>query len=166
MSIGRRCLVVVVLLLIPTAARAHDHVADFFGAFCYAHASNLAGVQQSLAIALPFWEKDISFVTDTSFHVGKHDGEPLTRVSYLLGLRYTPTGMQHPSHLFSVHGLVGGVRDGGLNTNNDWAVALGGGYEYLLDGNPEGWGFRTQVDYVISGGENFPRISGGIVFRR
>jgi hypothetical protein len=163
----RLSIVVVVLLLVPTAARAHDHTADFFSAFCYAHASNLFGVQQSVAVTLPWPDNDdLSFVFDTSAHMGTHDGDPRTRVAVLVGARYTFEGLINAKNLLSVHALGGGVRDAGVITQADPAFAFGGGYEFLQGGNPLGWGFRAQVDYVVSGGENFPRFSGGLVFRK
>ena len=166
MRIRRLSLVVVVTLLMPVPTWAHDHTADFFSAFCFARGSNLAGVQQALAITLPWGEKDVSVVFDTSIHMGKHDGDPRTRVAIMGGARYTFEGLINPKNLLSVHGLLGGVRDGGGVTTADPALALGGGYEYLQDGNPYGWGLRAQVDYIVSGGENFPRFSFGFVYRK
>jgi hypothetical protein len=172
MRARRLSIVVVVLLLVPTVARAHDHTADFFAGFCYAYDSNLFGVQQAMAITLPKQRpgaKRVSVVFDTSAHMGEHKGEDRTRVLILGGVRYTLTQLIDPHrHLLTAHFLAGGLRDGGMTrTSGDFATAFGGGYEYLQQrDDPRGLGFRLQFDYVVSGGADFPRISGGIVYRR
>jgi hypothetical protein len=160
--------VVLMLLLQPTLARAHDHTADLFGAFSFARASNLWGLHESLALTLPSpSNRDLSLVADLSLHIGTHDDKDLTRVTFLGGFRYTLSGRRLLKHLVSFHALAGGVHDGGPASGTEPALALGGGYEYLPRGSESaaGWGFRVQGDYVISGGENFPRLSAGIVYR-
>ena len=168
MRFRRLPIVVVVLLLVPTVARAHDHTADFFSAFCYAYDSNLFGVQQALSVTSPKpGNKDLSIVFDTSVHMGKHEGDSRTRVLIMGGVRYTLTQLLDPDrHLVTAHFLAGGMRDGGAVTTADPAVAFGGGYEYLKNGTATGLGFRFQFDYVVSGGQDFPRFSGGIVYRK
>ena len=170
MRIRRHSLVAAVLLLIPTVARAHDHTADFFAGLSFAHASSLWGIHQSLAITsdVPS-NRDLSFVGDFSFDVGEHDGQDLTRAAFMGGARYTVTGERLLKHLISAHLLVGGVRDAGAQADNDWALAVGGGWEYLPGGDQSagGFGFRVQADYVknLSGGDSFSRYSAGVVYR-
>jgi hypothetical protein len=167
MRIGRLWIVVVVLLLMPATARAHDHTADFFGGVCYANASKLFGPHVSVAITIPtLLERDLSVVGDLATFIGTHDEQELTRVTSMVGIRYTPTGMRLSKHLAAFHFLIGSVRDGGLDSSTKWASSVGGSWEYLRnDKSAAGFAFRAQGDYVISGGENFPRFSAGIVYR-
>ncbi len=167
MRIRRPWLVVVVLLLTPAAASADDHTADFFGAFAFAHASKLWGIHTSLAIALPeVVHQDLSLVADLTLHIGTHDEQDVTRVTYMGGIRYTPTGMRHPRHQVFGQVLGGGVHDGGPATSNKWALAVGGGYEYLFREKSRGWGVRGEVDRVfVRDREDFLRVSAGIVYR-
>src|SRR5688572_2186474 len=114
MRIGRPWLVVVVLLLMPTTARAHDHTADFYWGLCYANASSLFGPHVSVAMTVPnVLERDLSVVGDVAAYMGTHDDLDLTRVTFMGGIRYTPTGMRLLRHVGGFHFLVGGVRDGG-----------------------------------------------------
>jgi hypothetical protein len=165
----RRLSLVVVLLLMPTPARAHDHIADFFGGGSSAYDSTLWGFHTQLGTTLPWLEnKDLSAVGDLALHIGTHDGADLTRVTFLGGFRYAPSGMRLFKNIVSFHALLGGVHDADADSSNEFALAIGGGYEYLPKGqNPGGghWGFRVQADYVISSGDGFPRVSAGVVYR-
>ena len=160
-------LAVVLSVLLPSAARAHDHTADFCGAFSFASASKLFGLHETLAFTTPALDEDLAIVTDLSIHIGEHDDEDLTRLTFLGGIRYTPTGMRKFNNVVHFHLLVGGVHDGAAEGSNEPALAFGAGYEFLAQRNayPGGWAFRVQGDYVVSGGEDFPRFSAGIVYR-
>ncbi len=163
----RRLSLVVVLLLMPTAARAHDHIADFFGGGSGGYDSTLWGLHQQLGITLPWVDRDFSAVADLSLHFGTHDGSDLTRATFLGGLRYMPSGDHRLTGLVSFHALVGNVHDAGLDSSNAKALALGGAFEYLPKGRDTagGWGVRVLADYVFSRGEGFARVSAGVVYR-
>ncbi|MGH9386289.1 MAG: hypothetical protein ACRD2N_18595 [Vicinamibacterales bacterium] len=163
----RRLWLVVVVLFMPTAARAHDHTADFFGGFSYADASKLWGFHTQLGTTLPWLDYDLSAVGDLTIHVGTHDRADLTRVTFLGGLRYTPTKTRLLKNVVSFHALLGGVHDADADSSNDLALAVGVGWEYLPKGKDSaaGWGVKVQADYAFSQGESFPRVSAGVVYR-
>ena len=69
----------------------------------------------------------------------------------------------------SVHFLAGTVHDSdGPQEGAEPTLALGGAFDYLPSGDPttSKVGLRFQVDYVINGGDNFPRFSFGLVLRQ
>jgi hypothetical protein len=164
----RRLWLVVVVLLIPTAGRAHDHKADFFGAFSLAKGSTSKGAHEVLAVSLPMLDHDLSVLFDSSFHVGSENGQRLTRIGYMIGARYTFPGQPDVhKNRFSVHGLVGGVRShADAQVDNDPAIAVGGGWEFVLRGDKAaaGWAYRLQADYVFRSDDDFLRLSGGIAY--
>jgi hypothetical protein len=166
MRIRLRWLVVVVLLLVPSAVRAHDHTADvFFSIWSYEHASNLFGLQGAYALTIPD-VPHLSLVGDLAFHQGSHDDNDVTQTTYMGGIRYM-FAEGHTKHVPFAHVLVGVARrSGDLPSDTDLALAVGGGYEYLPNGDQSsgGWGIRLTADY-IAGGEGFPRVSAGFVFR-
>lgn len=173
---------VVAALLIPAgAAQADDHSADLFGAGSYSNGSKLWGFHESYALtpARDVKDKWFSVLADLSLHFGSHDANSATRVTYLVGPRVTLSKRFLPDpHKVHVHLLAGGVHtNAGGVASKDFALAFGGAWE-ALPGNFPGnrnartveerkWGLRTQIDYVITGGDsdNFPRVSGGIVYR-
>ena len=169
MHIRRLWLVVLVLQLIPAAARAHDHKAAFFSAFSVAKGSTLKGAHEVLEIPLsePL-DRDLSVLVDSSFHVGSENGERVTRLGYMIGARYTFPGTPDVhKNRFSVHGLVGGVRNhADTQVDNGLAAALGGGWEFIRHGDKSaaGWAYRLQADYVFRGDEDFLRLSGGVAY--
>jgi hypothetical protein len=169
MRVQRPAPVVVALLLLPTVAHAHDHTADFFGGISFANASTLWGLHQSLAITSPSpANHDLSFIGDFTVHFGSHDDRDLTRVTFLGGIRYAPTGMRYFKNVVSFHLLAGGVHDGAAEGSTEPALALGAGYEFLPKGDKSasGWAIRLQGDYVIvNDRESFPRFSAGVVYR-
>jgi hypothetical protein len=62
--------------------------------------------------------------------------------------------------------LVGGTH---VKTNGegdaDPALAVGGGFEYIVKNSPKGWGIRIQADYIVRPGDVSPRLSAGLVKR-
>jgi hypothetical protein len=166
---------VLVAVLVPATAQADDHRADLYAGFGYANASHLWGLHEAYAWTLKDsggLANDISILGDVSLHFGSHGGNTVTRVTYLVGPRWTiPT--PEPHHKLLAHALIGGVHSNPEADTKDWAVAFGGGWEYILrpatspKESSEGLGVRFQVDYVIRVGdnENFPRVSGGLIYR-
>jgi hypothetical protein len=168
---------VLVAVLVPATAQADDHRADLYAGFGYANASHLWGLHEGYAWTVRerglLRENDLSILGDLSLHFGSHEGNTTTRVTYLVGPRWT-IPMKEPHHKLLAHALVGGVHSNqGVPDKNDFALAFGGGWEYILRPAPsatessEGFGVRFQADYVIRVGdnENFPRVSGGLIYR-
>lgn len=165
---------VLVAVLVPGTAQADDHRADLYAGFGYANASHLWGLHESYAWTLKDREplaNDISILGDVSLHFGSHAGNTVTRVTYLVGPRWTIPIKGRDQHKLLAHAMVGGVHSNPEADKKDWALAFGGGWEYILhppaDNSSEGLGVRFQVDYVVRVGdnENFPRVSGGLIYR-
>jgi hypothetical protein len=158
---------VAVLLLVPTPVAAHDHTADiYFAAFSYEYASNLWGILHFTgAKTLPDHEQ-ISFVGDFARRHGDHDETDLARTSFMGGVRYTfAEGLTR--HAPFAHVMIGAVRSTADDVSEtDTTVAIGGGYEFLPDGDTSsaGWGVRVSADYVFGSG-GYPRLSAGVVYR-
>ena len=167
--LSRRLWLVVVVMLIPTAGRAHDHNADYFLAGSYAKGSNIWGLHQAFAKTIKPGDYDWSVVGDLGFHFGSHDGSGVTRIAFVGGVRYTfPGNPKVHKNRLSLHALGGGVRTHeGAESDTDPALVLGAGYEFLPRGHMSaaGWAFRIQGDYVVNDRESFPRVSLGFVHR-
>ena len=181
----QRSWLAVAVLLIPAAARADDHRADRFGGFSRAGGSSLFGVHVTDAITLPsrgMTNRDLALLGDLSVHVGSRtpgrsqgradDQHDVTRITFLGGLRWTfakdvADRQQQPKLLPFVHGLLGGVYTHDRANDASIAGGVGGGLDYVLRrGEPrEAWATRVQVDYIVSGQEDFVRVSAGIVYR-
>lgn len=171
----RPWLTLAALLIVTAPVQADDHRADLYWGFSYAEGSQLWGLHQSAAWQSSLADRRLSLVGDLSVHVGSRDGSDATRVTYLVGPRYTVRveGTPQKVHLYF---LGGGVRttDGTEEGANRRALAFGAAWEIFpsefLGNKRESledrkWGFHLQADYVVTSGDDFPRISGGITFR-
>lgn len=171
----RRPWLVLVLLLVPTIARAHNHFADVCFGVSDAHESMLVGpfvtVSKTFETSTDSKLRNLSLIGDLSTHWGSHDDLDVRRVFFMGGLRYTFAGDQHQKHLPFVEVLLGGVHnkddDGNGNSEGDAdpALAIGAGYEHVMSGSPYGWGIRVQGGYIVRPGDVTPRISVGLVKR-
>ena len=168
----RRLWLVLVLLLVPTAARAHDHFADVCFGVSLAHESILVGpfatVSKTFKTSTDSKLRNVSLIGDLSTHWGSHDDIDVRRVFFMGGLRYTFAGESHQKHLPFVEVLLGGAHnddDDGSDADADPALAIGAGYEHVMSGSPGGWGIRVQGGYIVRPGDITPRISVGFVKR-
>jgi hypothetical protein len=155
------------LLLAPGAALGHDHKADFFAGASFARGSELWGIHETLAIALPD-ARELSILGDLSIHKGEHEGDDATRIAFMGGIRWTMPATRSHSHLAFGQILAGGAHDHfGAADRTDPSIAIGAGYEFDPDGDDSALAARVQIEYVyvFSGGDGFPRVSGGIVYR-
>jgi hypothetical protein len=162
---------VLAVLLFPAAVHADDHRADRFGGFSRSGGSSLFGVHVTDAVTLPNSPKyDLALLGDLSLHFGSHNGNDTARVTFLGGIRWTfaPDATRQPKHLPFVQALLGGVyTHDGVADGTEPAVGLGAGWDYVpaRGGAREAWALRAQLDYIISGGEDFSRFSAGVVYR-
>jgi acyl dehydratase len=111
---------------------------------------------------------ELSVLGDLSIHVGSDNGNNVTRIGFMSGVRYTAPWT--PGHTHRVFGqvLAGGVRNHVGASDTDPAVAVGVGYEVRENALSEsGFAGRVQIEYVkvFSGGESFPRFSAGVAYR-
>ena len=172
MRVGRPCLTLIALL-IPASLCADDHRADRFGGLSYGRGSSLFGIHLTDAVTFPgMRDYDISFFGDLSALFGSESGNRATRVTYTGGIRWTIADdvedpKQQPKFLPFVQGSLGGVYNHVLTSENDLALGLGAGFDYVPDraGTRKAWAIRVQADYFITGGEDFPRVSAGLVYR-
>lgn len=162
----RRALwLVLVVLLLPTSARAHDHNADFYFAVCYANASHLGGPQVAVATTLPY--KPLSVVVDFGRNYGSHEGRDLDWTTFMGGIRWM-IAPREARHIPFVQALVGGGRISTRSfSETDESVSVGGGYEYIVhhDTKSTAWGLRVAADLVKTGDDWFKRVSAGAVLR-
>jgi hypothetical protein len=163
---------VLAVLLIPAAAVADDHRADRFGGLSFGRGSVLVGAHVADAITLPkLANKDLALIGDLSVHFGSSGA--LTRVAGLGGLRLTlardgQPPRDEPKLLPFAVVLLGAVHTNGPDANDTaFAGGVGGGVDYLpRRGASRGaWGMRGQLDYLLKGGEDFVRLSVGVVYR-
>ena len=163
---ARRLWLAMVILLVPVAADAHLHKADLYAGGSLARGSTLGGIQETISITLPNLSP-LSILGDLSFHFGSREDEDVSRFAFMTGLRWMLAVRGDNRHLAYGQFLVGGVHDqvGMLATTTEPAVALGGGYEFDPNGEESRFAARFQIEYVVSGGEDFPRASAGIVYR-
>ena len=164
-----------VVLLVPAVVTADDHRADRFAGFTRSGGgSSLFGIHVTDAITIPNMKsKDLALLADLSVHFGSHNENDMTRVPYLVGLRWTFAKdnlppEQKPKFLPFVHGLVGGVyTNNGAESGNSFAGVIGAGFDYVPrrgQARREGWAVRVQFDYIGSG-DDFTRFSTGLVYR-
>lgn len=164
-----RCIwVILAVLLVPAIAQAHFHNADASAALSFDAASTLVGGHTQVGITFPRPKgRDLGLLLDLTIHHGQHEDRDVTRVGFMGGVRY----MLDRSKRFvpSGHVLVGLQHDAGLpRFKTDLAIAVGGAFEITLTEDldtGQGWGTRFLVDYVFSDVDNFPRFSGGVVYR-
>lgn len=169
MRVGRPCLTLIALL-IPASLCADDHRADRFGGLSYGRGSRLLGVHFTDAVTFPrMADYNVSFLGDVSVLFGSESGSDVTRLTYAGGIRWTiaEDPKQQPKFLPFVQGFFGGVYNHALTRDNDVALGLGAGFDYVPDrgGDRQAWAIRVQADYFITGGEDFPRVSAGLVYR-
>jgi hypothetical protein len=158
----------VLLVLVPGTARADDHKADVAAALSYGNGSTTWGPHVVAACSLPFFDYNLSAVGDISAHFGSDEGSDADRVTLMGGVRYTVARPgSHSKHVPFGHVLLGAVHSHEGGEDTDFAVAFGGGYEFVPyrseKPRQEGVAFRVQLDYLAGAG--FFRFSGGVVYR-
>ena len=171
MGIRRPCLLLVTLL-VPAVAHAHDHFADVYGAPSHQNSSKLVGFHVTFSKTIPepagatTAVRRLSFLGDFSPHWSV-DSSDKWRINLAAGVRYTFAKNPDQKHLTFVHVLMGlsHVNTAGVG-DTDPVVGFGGGYEYVFRDSPAGMGVRGQLDYIVRGGEVSPRVSLGIVLRK
>src|SRR5688500_16979026 len=158
------CVVVLILLLVPTAARAHGHVWDVAFGPTSAQGSSLWGARVSLGVTnkVPT-NKNLSWLVDISdFRDGKRD---ITQFSQLGGPRYVL--LDTPKQTLSLHVLSGIVHtDRGATSNTSVPVTVGGSYEWVPRGATAGFAMRVQVDRSFVPEKNvkgYWQVSAGLV---
>lgn len=160
---------VLVVLLVPAAARANDHVAGAGGGpgFCSDCGSKLGGIHAMFEVSWPVGRLHDYFGIAADFSV--HGDDKITRATFLIGGRgsYWKSGTRHVP---SAHVLVGQVRTHtAAGRDRNFAIAAGGGYEFLVGDttSSDGWSLRGQVDYVHEFGidDGFGRFALGVVYR-
>jgi hypothetical protein len=173
MSLKRSALVLAFLSCTLTAA-ADTHKIDGEAAIAYAELSHVFGFKTSFARTLGAEGKLHSWAVEGQF-TGHFLGDDDSEIGAFLGLRrswgtahYLDAEMQRQEskRMLFVHAL-GGVthRTDALGvTTDDPALALGAGYDIMF-GESYRTGVRFAFDWVIAGGEDFPRASIGLVYR-
>lgn len=165
------CVVILMLLLVPSPSQAHDHVWDVAFGPAAASGSRLYGGRFSVGLTnkVPA-NRDLSWLFDVTYVKGKNGTDDITQRAYLVGGRYAVAGnRQTDRNVLMLHGLVGWVdKQKGPAGDGNFPVTLGAAYERMLSGGPAGWAARVQIDHTFlpkSGVKGFTQISAGIVHR-
>lgn len=162
-----RLWLVLVLLALPTAARAHEHKMDLYGGPSLESGSVLVGLLGSVSIPIAIPETDVrhlSVVADVSAHWGTNDRRQST---VMAGLRYSFAATTEQRHLPFAHVMIGAAETSN-RISGDWGfgAALGGGVESVIWGDGEsGSGVRAQADFIVRPGDNSARVTVGF-FKR
>ena len=161
---------VVVALFVPTLAYADDHNADNYVGFSGGGGgSTVYGVHDSFAIEFPKWPALGLVPADFSVQFG----EQQTQVIYMAGARYTLASRNPRMHANKVllQALFGTVRTNeaaAQSTDNDFALGLGAGYEFVKVIKGQSVTFRGIYDRIKRSGDRdewFNRFSAGIGYR-
>jgi hypothetical protein len=165
-------------LLLPAAAHATGHNADWSGGFSRASGSTLWGVHSVFAGTMPKPNnpKNLSLLADFSLYHGSEDGRDQTLIGTMGGGRWTFAPRPHGGKqvetnqkvLPSVHALLGFMKTKGGDT--DIASAVGGAVDIMLGdhrSSEAGLGVRVMVDYVVRHGDahNLTRASVEMVWQ-
>jgi hypothetical protein len=171
MRLYPRCVVVLMVLLVPATARASDHVASIFGGYSALFASRENGFNLGLEVSWPTTNAihdHLGILVDGGSH-GETDahGNKVTKKALLFGLRAIYKIPQAPRLVLFAHGLIGRHwSKTGTFVDDGWAGGTGGGLDVLLfDTSRAGWAGRAQLDFVRIAGDTSPRLSTGVVFR-
>lgn len=172
------CLVPAALTAEPFAARSPRrstattsvHRPDVFGGYSYLKGGEANMHGWLVAGSRPF-RRSLRLVADLSGHYGSFAGADLSQLTFLAGVRYSPSRRG----AFAPFGqaLLGGARAKTTvaaaavsSSNMSWGGGLGAGFDYGLSRR---WAARAQADALIlrSGGttDTDPRISLGAVYR-
>lgn len=164
---------VVFALLAPTLAFADDHWADGNAAGSGGGGgSTVYGTHLSLAIGIPKLMKPLMVVpADLSVQFG----EQQTQVIYMAGARYTLAMSRDPERHPRMHAnkvlleaLFGTVRTNeaaAQSTDNDFALGLGAGYEFLVKEKVTFRGMYHRIKRSGDRDESFNRFSAGVGYR-
>ena len=173
MSLKRSALVLAFLSCTLTAA-ADTHKIDGEAAIAYAELSDVFGFKTSFARTLAAEGKLHSWAIEGQF-TGHFLGDDDSEIGAFLGLRrswgtarYQDAEMEREEskQMIFVHAL-GGVThrtDAFGVATDDPALALGAGYDVMF-GESYRTGVRLTFDWVVAGGNDFPRASIGLVYR-
>src|SRR5262245_34989849 len=183
MRIRYTCLVLGLLLLVPTSARADSHNADAYGGGSGGGGgSTLGGFIVAFGkTQLQDGRKKVLLggAGGASVQFGTHNDRQVTQVIWGVGPRFTiaPTGTRNFFHtmvqLSGVYTNDGRDIQNGKEKPNDFAVVVGAAYDHALTGAHSsstavaGLALRAQADRVFNLGdrEHVWRLSMGLIYR-
>ena len=169
MRLHPRCVVVVLLLLVPATAQAHLHRWDISPMAATADGSRLWGGRVSIGVTNPTRnlkrKRPLSWLLDLTTLKDREPSQDKTLIALLAGPRYS---FGTDSHVFMLHGLAGFVdKHEGATGRTDFATTAGAAYEWVVS-DTHGWGARVQVERSFipkSGVKGYTQISLGAVKR-
>jgi hypothetical protein len=166
----RRLWIVCAFLFVPAVVYADAHRAGGSAGGGGLSGSTLWGVHFTGDVTpIPNYYR-LTAIGDFSVHTGKHEGVDVTAKTYLAGAGFAlgPADTNY-KHIPFVHALFGTVDTGG--SDNPFAVAIGGGWEWVKHRDVSGFqlGIQAQYDFIFfpkdDDAENLHRFTGALVFR-
>jgi hypothetical protein len=140
---------ILIALLFPTAAQAHDHRWDFSLAAASATGSRLWGGRYSVGLTKTIKEKkyfSVLFdVTNVKGHDDEHD-QDIIQNSYLGGGRVALPRVSGEHFVVMLHGIAGGAyKQKGDTGDLNLALTAGAAVEWVPEG-AKGWAARVQIE--------------------
>jgi hypothetical protein len=184
MRIRFACLVLGVML-VPGAAHADSHFADFYGGgsgggggsklggFIVAFGK---GQTQPVDPKLPLKKVLFGGVGGASVQFGSHeDGRSVTQVVWSAGPRFTFEKNRDSRNFYHAQVTLGSVYSNDGNATKDFTTVVGAAWDHVFGARPggitphPGLGMRLQADRVFNLGnedrEDIWRLSAGFIYR-
>src|SRR5688572_7976171 len=163
---------IIIALLFPTVAQAHDHRWDFSLAAASATGSHLWGGRYSVGLTKKINEKkyfSVLFdVTNVKAHDDEHD-QDIIQNSYLGGGRFAIPRISGDHFVVMLHGIGGGVyKQTGATGHLKLALMTGAAFEWVPGGDDSTWAARFQIEQSFlpyNDAKGYTQMSIGVVKR-
>jgi hypothetical protein len=158
MRLRPRCVVVVMLLLVPTSAQAHLHRWDVAAGAASEDGSRLWGGRFSIGLTnrpdpLSKEYKRLSWLIDVTNLKDREPTEDTTLLSYFVGPRYAIGGRDE--QVLMLHGQVGIIdKHQGATGQTDLGFIAGAAYEFVWGDPRHGKALRIQAEHSFVPDEN------------
>jgi len=139
---------IIIALLFPSVAQAHDHRWDFSFAAATATGSRLWGGRYTVGLTKEIQRKrNLSWLFDVTNVKGEDNAEDIIQTSYLGGARYAIPRISGDHFVVMLHGIGGGVYKQKSATGDlNLALTAGAAFEWVPRGTPDGWAARVTIE--------------------
>ncbi len=161
---------ILIAVLFPSVAQAHDHRWDFSFSAATATGSRLWGGRYTVGLTKEIQRKrNLSWLLDVTNVHGDDDTQDITQLAYLGGARYAIPRISGEHFVVMLHGMSGMVyKQKGAIGDANLAVTTGAAIEWVPGGNAAGWAARVQIEQSFLPDKDvkgFTQISFGVVKR-